>query len=505
MRRLLLTLSGVLLLVPLLPAWPGGGSLRGDDEPVPASVAALRRQVDRILGQGRYARATWGLLAISLDRGDTLLVRNPDLPMLPASNLKVLTSAAALHHLGSDFRFQTFVVSDAPLVDGVLEGDLILYGTGDPGISDRYHRNRFVPFQELASQLAAAGVREVRGRVLGDGTFLQGPLLGEGWEPRDLNEWFAAPAGGLSFNENVVSVRIRPGEVDEPPEVSTVPEHLGVLVANEARTVQGRARQPLWLLRDDPRDPIRAVGEISRTGRDIWRQMTLRDPALAAAHAFTHTLRDEGISVAGYPGALTRAGSPLTPRRVWRSGDGPRVLATFRSPPLREYLRAVNQRSHNLYADLILKTLGRLAGSEGSFQGGGQVVERYLEEVVGVPPGQAVVMDGSGLSGLNRVSPSALLATLRQVQENGEWEALWESLPEAGSRQLFRRMSRTAAAGNLRAKTGTMDRVSALTGMVRSADGERVVFSIVGNDLFSEVGAKRLEDQVGRALAEWRR
>jgi D-alanyl-D-alanine carboxypeptidase/D-alanyl-D-alanine-endopeptidase (penicillin-binding protein 4) len=445
------------------------------------------------------------VLAVSLDRGDTLLARNADLPMLPASNLKVLTSAAALHYLGSDFRFVTYVVTEAPVVDGVLQGDLVLYGTGDPGIADRFHRHRYVPFQELALQLQQAGIREVRGRVMGDGTFLQGPLLGEGWEARDLNEWFAAPSGGLSFNENVVSVRIQPGAVDRPPEISTIPEHVGVLVANQARTVRGRARQPLWLLRDDPGDPIRAVGEISLSGQDIWRQMTVRDPALAAAHAFTHTLREAGISVAGYPGSLTPVGSPLTRRRVWRSGDRVRVLATFHSPPLRDYLRAVNQRSHNLYADLILKTLGRLAGDEGSFRGGGQVVQRFVEEEAGVPPGQVVVMDGSGLSGMNRASPGALVATVRQVQENGEWEALWESLPEAGTRRLFRRMSRTAAAGNLRAKTGTMDRVSALTGMVRTADGERVVFSIVGNDLYSEVGAKRLEDQVGVALAEWRR
>ncbi|HSG47391.1 MAG TPA: D-alanyl-D-alanine carboxypeptidase/D-alanyl-D-alanine-endopeptidase [Longimicrobiales bacterium] len=504
-RRVALAALGAGVVLLAAPARQGP-LLLGADDPVPAPVEELRLRVDRVLDQGRYGRATWGLLAVSLDRGDTLLVRNPELPLIPASNLKVVTSAAALHHLGSGFRFITYVLTDAPVVDGVVQGNLIVYGTGDPGISDRFHRTRDTPFQELAAQLTAAGIREIRGRVMGDGSFLQGPLLGDGWEAGDLNEWFAAPSGALSFNENVFSVRVRPGAVSRPPELLTVPEHLGVLVSNEAVTVQGRGRHPLWLLRDAPEDPIRVVGELSATSRDVWRQMTVRDPALAAAHGFTHVLRQAGIAVTGYPGSLTeREDSPVTPRTVWRAGEPMRVLATFTSPPLGEYLQAVNQRSHNLYADLILKTLGRMVGEEGSFQGGSAVVTRYLTEVVGIPEDQVEIRDGSGLSILNRISAGGLLGTLRYLAGTPEWEAFWESLPEAGTARLFRRMARTAAAGNLRAKTGTVDRVSALTGMVRTADGERIVFSIVGNELPSETGAKRLEDQVGQALAEWRR
>lgn len=500
----ILTVTALLgaLILPLGPT----STLLGADDPVPASVEALRRQVDGILDQGRYRRSSWGLIAVSLDRGDTLLARNPELPLIPASNLKVVTSAAALHHLGDDFRFLTYVVSDAPVVDGVVQGNLILFGTGDPGISDRFHANRYVPFRALADELWEAGIREVRGRVMGDGSFLSGPLLGEGWEAGDLNEWFAAPSGALSFNENVFSMRVRGGPVSRRPEILTIPEHLGVLVANEALTVSGRGRQPIWLLRESPEDPIRVVGEIGAGSRDVWRQMTVRDPALAAAHAFTHILRESGIAVAGYPGSLTEVeNSPLTSRGVWRAGQSMRVLATFRSPTLGEYLRAVNQRSHNLYADLILKTLGRTAGPGGSFDGGSQVVRSYLTEVVGIPEDQVEIRDGSGLSTLNRISAGGLLATVRHLAGTPEWDSFWESLPVAGTSLLHRRMARTAAAGNLRAKTGTVNRVSALTGMVRSMDGERIVFSIVGNDLPSEAGAKRLEDQVGRMLAEWRR
>ncbi len=472
---------------------------------LPPSIQALRAQVDGILDQGRYARATWGVVAVSLDRGDTLLARNADLPMLPASNLKLVTSAAALHRLGPDYRYSTWLVTDGVIQDGVLIGDLALYGTGDPGFSDRYHPSSEAPLEAMVSQLVEAGIHEIRGRVYGDGTLFSGDLLAEGWEPTDLNEWFTAPSGALAYNENVVAVRISPGAPGEPPRIVTVPPHVGLIVANEARTVRGRARRPLWLLRDDPEHPIRAVGELSSTGRDVWREMTVRDPALAGAHALTHVLRRAGIVVRGFPASVAGADeSGVTGPRVWSGRHAPRVLATFQSPPLRDYLRAVNQRSHNLYADLILRTLGHLEG-DGSFPGGGAAVERFLVETVGVPAEQVTVMDGSGLSGLNRISPGALVQVLAFMTTTSCWEDLWETLPEAGSRALFRRMIRTPASGNLRAKTGTMDRVSGLTGMVTTASGERVAFSILGNELPSETGAKRLEDRIGALLAAWER
>lgn len=471
-----------------------------------ASIEALRERVDGILGRGRYRRASWGLLAVSLDRGDTLLIRDPELPLVPASNLKVLTSAAALHYLGPDYRYSTWVVTRGDVRDSVLHGDLILYGTGDPGTADRFHEHAEDPYRELARQLRDRGIRQVEGRVMGDGTLFRGPQRGDGWNPRDVNEWFSAPSSALSFNENVVTVRIRPGEVGQPPIIETIPEHAGLLFSNEGRTVAGRGRRPVWLLREELSDPIRLVGEMSTSSRDIWRQMTVPEPALLAAHAFRHVLEDEGITVGGPPGTITDPEmSPLSGSRLARAETAPTVLAQVESPPLSDYLRAVNQRSHNLYADLLLKTLGKLVADDGSFPGGSRVLEEFLSGVVGVPPDQIDIVDGSGLSPYNRVSAGALVSALRFLEAGPHWEPFWESLPVAGSRQLFRRMSRTAAAGNLRAKTGTMNRVSALSGLVRSADGERIVFAIVGNDLPSETGAKRLEDDVGRALAEWSR
>jgi D-alanyl-D-alanine carboxypeptidase/D-alanyl-D-alanine-endopeptidase (penicillin-binding protein 4) len=469
--------------------------------------ALLRAAVDAVLDQGSYARAEWAVLVVSLDRGDTLVSRNAHAALAPASNMKVLTSAAALHHLGPDYRWTTWVLADGPVVDGVLDGDLVLYGTGDPGIADRFFESRGTVFEQLAEDLRAAGIHEIRGSIVGDGSRFSGDLRSASWEPDDVNEWYAAPSGALSYNENVVSMRVTPGAPGRPPVVGSIPEHTGLPVRNEGITVSGVARPPLALLREDPEEPVLVSGQIRAGGPDVWRQMTITDPALFAAHGFTHVLREQGIVVRDDPvsirgGGLSNVGSArvLGPLDV----DAPSVLAIHRSPPLSTYLRAVNQRSHNLYADLILKTLGWELEGEGSFEAGARVIRDWLLEM-GAPTTGLRVLDGSGLAPENRISAATLVAAIEATSLSPGWEAFWESLPEAGDRTLNRRMRSTPAAGNLRAKTGTINRVSALSGMVRSADGERLAFSIIGNQLPSEQGAKRLEDRVGEALARYGR
>jgi len=467
----------------------------------------LRAAIDAVLSQGSYRRAEWGVLVVSLDRGDTLVARNAHTALTPASNMKVLTSAAALHHLGADYRFTTWVLADGPIVDGVVQGDLLLYGTGDPGIADRFFPDRSTVFEQLAQELGEAGIVGVAGGVIGDGSRFSGDLRSISWEAADMNEWYAAPSGALSYNENVVSLRVTPGPVGGVPEVSSIPNHTGLPIRNEATTVSGIARPRLALLRDRPDEPVLVYGEMRRDGPDVWRQMTITDPALFAAHGFTHVLREQGIAVADDPTSV-QGGEPSRAGGGTLFGPGlensPTVLALHRSPPLSTYLRAVNQRSHNLYADLLLKTLGWELEGEGSFEAGGRVVRDWLVEM-GAPTTGLRVLDGSGLAPENRVSPATLVAAIEATSITEGWEAFVESLAEAGDRTLNGRMRGTPAAGNLRAKTGTINRVSALSGVVTSADGERLAFSMIGNQLPSQYGAKRLEDRVGETLARYSR
>jgi D-alanyl-D-alanine carboxypeptidase/D-alanyl-D-alanine-endopeptidase (penicillin-binding protein 4) len=487
------------------------GALRADrsgdgtdsNDPV---LAGLRTDLDAVLGSVRWRRATFGVLAVSLDSGDTLYSREPTQSLAPASNQKLFTTAAALHYLGPDYRWLTMLMSDAPLEQGRLRGDLILYGTGDPGISDRFYPSKGAVLDSLALQLRDAGVRIIEGRVLGDGTFFRGPERSDRWDPRDLNEWFTAASDALSYNENVVSLRVEPTVAGAPPTIHSLPDQGGIAVRNDALTVSGGASQRLALVRTDPTAPIVVEGQMNRGSREVWRQMTVQDPALFTAYAMVQALERAGIVVLGSPGVVTDGSVSLEgERRVFAAGGDSvartRVLALHRSRPLSDYIEVVNQESHNLFADLILKTIGRSVEGEGSFEAGARAVERFLTRVVGVPEGDVHMFDGSGLAADNRATPAALVAVLSYMTTTAEWPVLRESLPEAGTRHL-RRMQRTAAARNLRAKTGTIEGVSALSGIVQTAGGEQVVFSIVGNRLPSSWGAKRLEDRIGARLAD---
>jgi D-alanyl-D-alanine carboxypeptidase/D-alanyl-D-alanine-endopeptidase (penicillin-binding protein 4) len=394
-------------------------------------VAELERDLRAILRGPGMAGATHGVLVVSLDRGDTLFSVNADARLTPASNLKLFSTAAALHYLGPEFRWSTYLLAEGEVRGGVLAGDLVLFGTGDPTLGSRRFHGTARALDALADSLRARGVREVAGSVVADGSFFDPRLRGQGWTAEDLVSWFGAPVSSLVTAENLAGGR----PVDEP-----------VRVAGERfRTALARAG-------------IRVRGGV-------------------------RTIREPGLSRAGF--------------HARRPAAGAHVLATYRSPALRDVVRVTNHISHNLFADEALRTVGRAAGGEGSFEAGERAVTRMLSSAD--PPR---MLDGSGLSRLDRVSARTVVALLAAMERSPEFRA---SLPIAGSEAGLRRMYGTAAAGNLRAKTGTLATVSALSGYVTAADGERLAFSIITNGVPRTALAKEAENRIGARLAEFRR
>ncbi|MEE8148416.1 MAG: D-alanyl-D-alanine carboxypeptidase/D-alanyl-D-alanine-endopeptidase, partial [Longimicrobiales bacterium] len=380
--------------------------------------------------------------------------------------------------------------------------------TGDPGISSRFYRTDTVVFELLVDQLIARGITTVDGKVMGDGTFFRGPELGPGWNPRDLNDWFAAPVSGLSFNENIVNLQVEAGaSVGARPIVHVLPNPGAFLMDNFARTVDTRPRPMLWIDRERPGEAIRIGGEMPIHGRDLWREMPISKPSLFAASALARVMEKKGVHITGTPQPVSPGGSKVTGRHVWGSRVGstaPVVVARHTSPPLVDYLTVVNKQSHNFLAETVLKTMGRMVSGDGSFTGGSRVVRSFLEEQAGIAMGGIEVADGSGLSEGNRVSAAALVGVLQYMSGSDLWPTFLETLPQAGRRGELPRMFRTPAARNLRAKTGTLDGVSALSGMVRAGAGERIVFSLVANGV-PESATKRVEDRFGARLAGFRR
>jgi D-alanyl-D-alanine carboxypeptidase/D-alanyl-D-alanine-endopeptidase (penicillin-binding protein 4) len=478
-------------------------------QPAPAqNTSQLRSDLTQALETYRWQDAQWGVLVVSLDQGDTLFAVEPGAALAPASNLKLLTTAAALRRLGPDFRFQTYLLTSGTVSHGVLRGDLVLYGTGDPGISDRFFSEKDEVFQLLVDQLEQLGITSITGRLIADASHLPGPLRPTGWDPADLNDHFAGAVSALSYNENVVSFRVVAGSRSGvPPEVHTVPDNAGLDVVNNALTVAGRARPRLAILREDPLEPIRIEGRVTRGTRDVWRQMTVASPPHFAASALRAVLTERGIRLQGGIEVVKTPASSIVGRVTAPTAEGrsrTRILAKHVSAPLSEYLAVVNKRSNNLFAELIFRTVGRSVEGHGSPRASAKAVLDAVAEI-GVPTADLVLLDGSGLSAGSRVTAGSFVALIAGMAETEQWPAYWASLPTAGQPRELRRMYSTAAAGNLQAKTGTIEGVSALTGMVRSRDQERLAFSILLNGTPSTTQAKRVENIIGARLADFAR
>ncbi|CAN5651666.1 hypothetical protein BH23GEM11_BH23GEM11_21410 [soil metagenome] len=481
---------------------------------VDALMEAFRADLQLLIGTGSLTEQ-WSIMVVSVEQGDTIFALNADAPMAPASNMKLFTSAAALHLLGPDFRFPTYLLADGPVVDGVLEGNLVLYGTGDPTLGGQAPARPTGAFAVFLAALRDAGIHRVRGEVIGDGSYYEGDPRRPSWNPADLDNWYAAPVSALSFNENMVTLRVAPTRsAGLPTQVYTIPEGAGVPIRNESRVQASGGTVAIF--RDDPDGPIRVTGSMRPRQLEAWRSITVADPPGYAASVLSATLEAGGIAVEGSlesrapSGGSAGATAPrVTDRLLVAPAFSParnlRTLAVHHSSPVSELIHPVNKRSHNLFAETLLFAMGRVTGETPNFDGGARAMHRFLVDEVGADEGSLHIEDGSGLSRMNRTTARDLVRLLGYMEGSPHVGDFHQSLPEAGNRRELRRMDRSAAAGNLRAKTGTIHRTSALSGLVRGADGERLLFSILVNDVPSTGAAKRAEDRVGIHLAGFRR
>ncbi len=476
-RRALHSVSLLLVLLTLAPlAAAGNAALQARLDPVVAPVSE---------------RAFVGVLVVSATQGDVLYATNADRPFVPASNAKLITSATALATLGPDYRFVTRALATGPVrAGGVLEGDLWLRGGGDPVLMEK-------DLSALARRVRAAGVTRVRGRLLADDTRFDDRRLGWGWEADDESAYYAAQVSALSVNRNVVKVTVRPGgHVGAPPRVYVAPLQSYMRAENRATTGplgkadlqidRARGKNTL-VLRGSL--PLRGAG---RTGVEV----TVEDPTRFTALLFRKALAGAGVTVGG---KTVRGAAPVAAR----------VVAAHWSPPLSEVVQQLNKPSDNLIAEMLLKAIAAEKSGKGTSRGGAAEVEAFLKRV-GADTERLLPRDGSGLSRHNLVTPRALVQLLGYVREQPFYSVFKTSLPVAGvDGTLKNRLRDCAACGNCWAKTGTLSNVSALSGYVRAANGEELVFSIMTNNYpgtTSRTGpVKRMEDGIVTELAEFRR
>lgn len=471
-------------------------------EPARAAISAVTHRdlahfADSLLTDPIFRSANWGVLIVDPARGDTLYSRNAGKLFMPASNQKLITGATALAQLGPDYRFETRVMGAAYPVSGILTGDLAIIGSGDPSVSDSLApEGAMGALRALADSLAERGIREVTGRLVRGADVFPDSTLGYGWSWDDLDYDYSAPVDELFFNEGYARITVfggmRPGD---PVTVRTLPARslpalgkvevvTGAMCCMERSRVQWfgdmRGRRPMVDLRGSvrPRDSVTV-------------RVALRNPAAAWLDAFAEVLAERGITVRGGVDAGAIADT-----------SGMYVLATRRSPPLSTILARFEKPSQNQIGELLFKTLGRERTGVGTADSARVVVERQLL-AWGADSAGFAVRDGSGLSRHDYLSPETIIRVLDAMRRHPDFDVFYQALPVGGVDGTLRtRMLESPAAGNVRAKTGTLDKARALSGYVTAADGRLLLFSMIANNhVVANREVERVQDAIVSRLA----
>jgi D-alanyl-D-alanine carboxypeptidase/D-alanyl-D-alanine-endopeptidase (penicillin-binding protein 4) len=462
------------------------------------SGASLREGIARLVASSPVTRAAfWGIQIVDLASGKILYQQNADRLFVPASNTKLLTTALALMRLGPDFTFQTRIEADRPPdADGRISGELRLVGGGDPNLSARavpYRQgpvtgNPLAALDELAGQVAARGVKRIEGDIVGDDTWYVWQPYAPGWAIDDALSDDGPPISALTVNDNVFTLTIRPGAaVGDLAVLSLNPPVEFYRLDNRIRTVAAGAGGSIRFERVPGSLDARVWGAIPL--RDPGQDMVLgiEDPAFYAAQALRELLEQRGIAVTGsararhlYPQEVAGLARAAAPAPV--PPDAGIQLAGHTSAPFLEDLRITDKVSQNLHAELALRAVARARRNIGSLEAGSEEMKAFLGEA-GIEPGAYDLLDGSGLSRLNLVTPAAVVKLLRYMYASPA-RANWISLlPVSGQDgTLSTRFGEGIAAGRIHAKTGSLSHVNALSGYVERPHGAWIAFSVLVNN-----------------------
>jgi serine-type D-Ala-D-Ala carboxypeptidase/endopeptidase (penicillin-binding protein 4) len=464
----------------------------------PDSPKKLRSDLDKIFSDARFANAQWGVEVFSLDRSEMLYAKNSLRLYIPASNNKILTVAAALTQLGPDYRFKTQVWTDGTVFDGILKGDLIVAGFGDPSSSSRIApKDPFRTFRIWATNLKQRGIHAIDGNILGDGASFEETAYGQGWAWDDLAEGYAAPVSALQFNENLISLEIAPGsKAGEFASIEMSPLAQYLTVDNRLVTKAAGSSTHIEMERGRLGEEITVRGILSENSFAIDRDVAVQSPIRYYLSALKQVLREEGIDTS------------RCDIKEWKNvrSQSSSLLWTQWSPPLSELVNPLLKMSLNLATETLVRVLGLERRGDGSFSKGKEVVAEVLDRM-GIPKESYSYSDASGLSRMNLVSADALIRMLKQMHQSPNFPIFYDALPIAGvDGTLSARMKGTPAENNVHAKTGTLTHISALSGYVRTADKEMLAFSMIANNFLVEKNeAEHIQDRVLVRLARFSR
>lgn len=469
---------------------------------MPVGAQSLPARIDLTIAASGLTPDHWGILVTDVS-GQPLYSLNAERMMIPASNAKLAITTAALGLLGPEFTVTTSVYT-AARVDSVVHGDLVLYGRGDPGFSRRcYATDTLIPracddepaarLGQLASQLYQRGIRQIDGAILTDGTWFDHQRIHPTWDSYDLGWYYAAPVSGLAFNDNALDVTTTARRQGQPPRISVTPNLGLATITSEAVTSAPGSKRTYDIFRNQSGDKYRATGNVpAGTSKLEWPSVA--DPDRFIALAFRAELVARGIRVSG---SIATAHDSLTTLAARQHEP----LAEVRSRPLADWTFPILNASQNLFAEMLLKQLGRQFTGTGSWANGLAIERRFLVDSVGIKGSDLALVDGSGLSSSNQITPTALVTILSWLWRSPYQQLILKQLPlSGGSGTLQKRLVSNGLAGKVRAKTGVIGGVNALSGYLEKTDGSIRLFAIITNG--HQLGSARINSSIDAIVRE---
>lgn len=468
-----------------------------------SDVNRLRDRIDAAIAQPQGSRIFWGIEVADRDTGRILYSRNADDFFMPASNAKLFTTSFVLAALGPGYQYHTTIESSAPIgPDGKVAGDLVFVGRGDPDLSNvvfpyQLKTERSGPVEKILAEMAdaavAKGLKEVDGDVVADDSYFPYDPYPEGWSIGDVFFDFGAPVSAITFNDNIVRVQITPGaRAGDPAAIQVQPAAAFESITAQVTTVSPGGHAYYSVSRQPGPDFLALTGTIPVGQAPTELDLAMIAPAETAARALKQLLEQRGVKITGEV-RVVHAPPPQTsdengfsppppPPAPSAAGLHPFILAEHLSPPLIESVRLTNKVSQNLHAELFLRTVARVKAGFGSAEQGLKLEQDFLRKA-GVPDGDVVLTDGSGLARDDLVTPRAVVALLEYDARQPWGSEFMSTLPVAGvDGTLESRMKALSGPAVIQAKTGSLEHVHSISGYAKTYRGENLVFSIFANN-----------------------
>jgi D-alanyl-D-alanine carboxypeptidase/D-alanyl-D-alanine-endopeptidase (penicillin-binding protein 4) len=466
-----------------------------------STISDLNQQLDDIFNDNSFRNANWGVVIQSLDNGEYFYKRNEDKFFVPASNLKLFTTAGGLLLLGPDYRFSTNILLNGYQSGSTLYGDLVIQGRGDPTISGRFYNDdiNFV-YDTWIDSLLEMGVTNINGNIVGDDDLFDDIGLGNGWAWDYETDWYAAQSSAISYNDNCVDISIHYNQKYDSVIVTSTPSLRSIVILNNVKPAVGSERTNVEVVRERGTNVITVSGKFRKDADSLITYATVQNPTQFAMLVLKHRLEKRGIRVNGYAIDIDDYERAI-------NYDDLELLFVSQSENLSEIVKVINKGSQNFFAEQLLKTIGLEKIGFGSVTNGVNAVKEVFADI-GLNPENIVMVDGSGLSHINMVTPRQIVELLKYMYSNKRvYSDFYNSLPIAGvDGTLGKRMKGTTAENVVRAKTGYISHVRSLSGYAVTGDGEPIAFSMIANNFNVPVKlAENIQDLVCLRLTNFRR